>query len=405
MTSNAQSSFVIRLKSRFPNLPVEVIQDTVKRLSEEPDRAIAELEYASKNPSSRGPSAAPVVSRQSSSATVVPDSTLLPRPSKPKKNAISAIYANRDKPVTKAVPVVPVASASSISTTHSTKKKRNSGSESEADAGASDEESEMDWSGDEGRKRKKRKGNEEEDELDAEGAALKAFNEVTADVLTGTIGQCLYSPSYLWRRADGIACSLDQANKIISLRPYNSVDELQSKLNKARGVSVRLFEQYTEIMEGYVQIDSCLNKCERIANDVATTLAVWRGAGMGNDSVVGTPKSDGMNDVKVDVGKVSELLRNETDMKKRKILSQYIQTQPSKLSEGTVLKDYQLLGVNWLNMLWEKKIGCILADEMGMCTCKMDALIAGLGKTIQVIAFLAHLKANGVAGPHMIYVP
>lgn len=86
---------------------------------------------------------------------------------------------------------------------------------------------------------------------------------------------------------------------------------------------------------------------------------------MANDSVVGTPRSDGMNDVKVDVGKVSELLRNETDMRKRKILSQYIQTQPSKLSEGTVLKDYQLLGVNWLNMLWEKKIGCILADEMG----------------------------------------
>jgi SWI/SNF-related matrix-associated actin-dependent regulator 1 of chromatin subfamily A len=43
----------------------------------------------------------------------------------------------------------------------------------------------------------------------------------------------------------------------------------------------------------------------------------------------------------------------------------YIQKQPKTLSEGTVLKDYQLLGVNWLNLLWSKKIGCILADEMG----------------------------------------
>ncbi len=118
-------------------------------------------------------------------------------------------------------------------------------------------------------------------------------------------------------------------------------------------------------MEGYVQIDSCLNRCEAIADDVARTLVVWRGASKANDSVVGTPRSDGLNDVKVDVGKVSELLRMETDMKKRRILGSYIQTQPAMLSQGTVLKDYQLLGVNWLNLLYSKRIGCILADEMG----------------------------------------
>lgn len=119
-------------------------------------------------------------------------------------------------------------------------------------------------------------------------------------------------------------------------------------------------------MEGFVQIDACLNRCEAIASDIAKALAVWKGAShVQNGSVVGTPRSDGLNDVKVDVAKVSELLKNETDVKKRKILKQYIQTQPSTLSEGTVLKDYQLLGVNWLNLLHSKRIGCILADEMG----------------------------------------
>ena len=162
-----------------------------------------------------------------------------------------------------------------------------------------------------------------------------------------------------------IACSAEQAAKVISLRPYDNVSDVYTKLNKARGVSFKLFEQYTEIMEGYVQIDACLNRCENIANDVATTLSVWRGASMINDSVVGTPRSDGLNDVKVDVSKVSELLRMETDMKRKKILGQYIQHQPASLGEGTVLKDYQLLGVNWLNLLYSKKIGCILADEMG----------------------------------------
>ena len=158
---------------------------------------------------------------------------------------------------------------------------------------------------------------------------------------------------------------MEQAAKIISLRPYEDVETVRVKLHKARGVSIKLFEQYTEIMEGYVQIDSCLNRCEAIADDVARTLVVWRGASNTNDSVVGTPRSDGLNDVKVDVAKVSELLRLETDTKKRKILGSYIQSQPDLLSKGTVLKDYQLLGVNWLKLLYSKRIGCILADEMG----------------------------------------
>ena len=184
-----------------------------------------------------------------------------------------------------------------------------------------------------------------------------------------------------------------QAKKIIALRPYDDSDDVYSKLQAERGVSYTLFKQYVEIMEGFVQIDACLNKCDAIAKDVSNTLAIWRGASAASDSVVGTPRSDGLNDVKVDVNKVSELLKNETDARKRKILGQYIQHQPESLKEGTVLKDYQLLGINWLNLLYSKKIGCILADEMG------------LGKTIQVIAFLAHLKERGIKGPHMIYVP
>lgn len=167
------------------------------------------------------------------------------------------------------------------------------------------------------------------------------------------------------RLTQTVACNAEQAATIIKHRPYADVDEVRYKLTKARGVSFKLFESYEEIMEGYVQIDHCLTQCERIAKEVADALAIWRAASQQNDSVVGTPRSDGLNDVKVDVAKVSELLRDETDQRKRKVLKSYIQTQPSLLTQGTVLKDYQLLGVNWLNLLWSKKIGCILADEMG----------------------------------------
>lgn len=58
------------------------------------------------------------------------------------------------------------------------------------------------------------------------------------------------------------------------------------------------------------------------------------------------------------------------------------------------LRSYQLVGMNWLSTMQDKKMNGILADEMG------------LGKTIQTIAMLANLTCNkGIWGPHLIIVP
>ncbi|KAL0084424.1 P-loop containing nucleoside triphosphate hydrolase protein [Phycomyces blakesleeanus] len=70
----------------------------------------------------------------------------------------------------------------------------------------------------------------------------------------------------------------------------------------------------------------------------------------------------------------------------------YLHIQPSTIKTIN-LKNYQLLGINWLLMLYRKNISCILADEMG------------LGKTAQVIGFLARLKEIGDNGLHLIVVP
>nr|XP_009797726.1 PREDICTED: helicase SWR1 isoform X2 [Nicotiana sylvestris] len=60
-----------------------------------------------------------------------------------------------------------------------------------------------------------------------------------------------------------------------------------------------------------------------------------------------------------------------------------------------ILKPYQLVGVNFLLLLYRKKIGgAILADEMG------------LGKTIQAITYLTVLKhLEDDPGPHLIVCP
>jgi E1A-binding protein p400 len=46
------------------------------------------------------------------------------------------------------------------------------------------------------------------------------------------------------------------------------------------------------------------------------------------------------------------------------------------------LREYQHVGLDWLVTLYEHRLNCILADEIG------------LGKTIQTIALLAHLACE-----------
>ncbi|XP_067862276.1 E1A-binding protein p400 isoform X3 [Heptranchias perlo] len=62
------------------------------------------------------------------------------------------------------------------------------------------------------------------------------------------------------------------------------------------------------------------------------------------------------------------------------------------LLHGT-LREYQQIGVDWLAALHRRKLNGILADD------------SRLGKTVQIIGFLAHLASNeGIWGPHLVVV-
>lgn len=85
--------------------------------------------------------------------------------------------------------------------------------------------------------------------------------------------------------------------------------------------------------------------------------------------------------------------RGQARVMQRKGPIKYFKGKPRLLSPDIELKDYQQMGINWLNLLYHNQMSCILADDMG------------LGKTCQVISFLAYLKQINEPGPNLIVVP
>ncbi|KAI1756592.1 SNF2 family N-terminal domain-containing protein [Xylaria castorea] len=77
-----------------------------------------------------------------------------------------------------------------------------------------------------------------------------------------------------------------------------------------------------------------------------------------------------------------------------------VSEKPRLMAEDITLKTYQLLGLNWMNLLHSKGFSGILADDMG------------LGKTCQVISIIAHLvgtydkkSGNARPWPFLVVVP
>jgi len=57
------------------------------------------------------------------------------------------------------------------------------------------------------------------------------------------------------------------------------------------------------------------------------------------------------------------------------------------------LRPYQFDGFRWLAMLWDLRLGGILADDMG------------LGKTLQTLALICHARAHGTTEPFLVVAP
>ena len=134
------------------------------------------------------------------------------------------------------------------------------------------------------------------------------------------------------------------------------MDDLKSKLNQGRrkagpaGISPSMFADCVTILKGYRAVDDVLEQCERIGSDLKSIVDSWTT----HHSRAGGSQPEGDGDDVVSLTDLSSV-----------VAKGFIRRQPATLSSTVSLKEYQLIGLNWLKLLYSKKYSCILADEMG----------------------------------------
>ncbi|KAJ8394309.1 hypothetical protein AAFF_G00047160 [Aldrovandia affinis] len=146
-------------------------------------------------------------------------------------------------------------------------------------------------------------------------------------------------------------CSVKKAQKIVELRPYKAWEDLCEAFHKGNGLSSELLRGCRVVLKERDVVLGLMNKCENVGKKMTKAVTQVINGGLGSAK------------------------------------------QPDILNSKFQLKPYQLIGLNWLVMMYQNNLNGILADEMG------------LGKTIQAISFLANLYQEGVEGPHLITVP
>ena len=241
-------------------------------------------------------------------------------------------------------------------------------------------------------------GESEPDTTELDNKVLKFFNTcsvldladiatVTEEVATVMLSQKPFS-------------SLDEIRQISGEAPPNTNKKTKKKSTK-KPIGDKIVDKCLDMWTGYEAVDELVRRCEALAKPLREDMKTWGmdvfGAAKNGelelvsferdtsprDSGIGTPTSLTVSDD--DGGDGQEV--------PKRIRKHGFFPQPSIMAKGIQLKDYQVVGINWLSLLFNKKLSCILADDMG------------LGKTCQVIAFLAHLLERGVKGPHLVVVP
>uniref|UniRef100_A0A8C8K7U3 E1A binding protein p400 n=1 Tax=Oncorhynchus tshawytscha TaxID=74940 RepID=A0A8C8K7U3_ONCTS len=133
------------------------------------------------------------------------------------------------------------------------------------------------------------------------------------------------------------------------------------------------------------QMESCLDSPhETVVIDSLLSVDQYRGSDKAcPPGADGKPKKD-----IAEVAAATELILPKGSAR----TTSSVRSQAPFLLHGS-LREYQQIGVDWLASLHKKHLNGILADE------------TALGKTVQIVAYLAHLACQeGIWGPHLVVV-
>lgn len=191
---------------------------------------------------------------------------------------------------------------------------------------------------------------------------LEFLNTASAEAIADVAAQPMESVQALVKKRP--FATLAQAAKVDVVSEKEQEAAVAPNGKRRRGAArkpagSKIIDAARNTLRGYEAVDSLIKECSRLGKLVQRGISEWQ---LDEDTL----KAKG---------------------------GSFFPEQPKMLSEGTELKNYQQVGINWLSLLYKDKLSCILADEMG------------LGKTLQVIAFLAHLKELSEPGPHLVVCP
>ncbi|XP_064405406.1 SWI/SNF-related matrix-associated actin-dependent regulator of chromatin subfamily A containing DEAD/H box 1-like isoform X3 [Halichondria panicea] len=154
-------------------------------------------------------------------------------------------------------------------------------------------------------------------------------------------------------------CSVTKAKLIDKHRPFETWKHLVEGLVAKKGLSEQLLEGCLTLLAERKVLVRLLAQCRTISTSIQDKFSHLQ-----NSECVSTTGDDVV-----------------------------YSAQPAVMNPSVQLKEYQLLGLNWLVLLHSQDLNAILADEMG------------LGKTVEAISFLSHLYQLGSSGHFLVVVP
>ncbi|KAH7364399.1 family helicase/ATPase-like protein [Rhexocercosporidium sp. MPI-PUGE-AT-0058] len=238
---------------------------------------------------------------------------------------------------------------------------------------------------------------ESEEDPELEGRVLKYFNTCKVTDLV-----------------ELTSITKDIAEVMLAARPFKTLNTARTventkatksgkKSNRAP-IGEKIVQTALEMFQGYEAIDTLVARCGDLGKPLAEEMSKWGfdvfGASKTGELEMTSLEDDTESQRDSGIGSPSSAAASNNGDDDIKIISstrkrgnvQFLK-KPEMMAEDCVLKDYQVVGLNWLALMYRHKLSCILADEMG------------LGKTCQVIAFLTHLVETGHPGPHLVVCP